>query len=275
MLARWQRQGRCVLGCLALAGVAGPSVAVAANAARGHKSGISAHSSLAAHGVPECAEPQLLEDSRGTVGRPCSLKEEVACLPGGDTFSNPVIDWGDGTRSPGVIAASRTEGRTIGSVSVEGRHTYKTPGNFHITIQVTDDRTGQTYEGGWHTSAMIGPPSPSSPAKPTPVGPAPKSGGQAAPVSARGRVFTTARGKLRREVLAAVVSRNLAAAQLRARVSWGDGTASSGTVTGSVPALRVSGRHRWRHAGHYAVTVTLTGPSGQTLARAVGRANVL
>ncbi|HLI59082.1 MAG TPA: hypothetical protein VKV21_05400, partial [Solirubrobacteraceae bacterium] len=49
------------------------------------------------------------------------------------------------------------------------------------------------------------------------------------------------------------------------RISWGDGTTSTGTVTGTPPTptsvnglYTVSGSHRYGHAGVHLVTVTAT-----------------
>ncbi len=71
-----------------------------------------------------------------------------------------------------------------------------------------------------------------------------------------------------------MVSTALPAAQVRASISWGDGTVSSGTISGSPPELRVSGLHRWPRAGRYLVTITLAGPDDQALARALSRVHV-
>lgn len=39
--------------------------------------------------------------------------------------------------------------------------------------------------------------------------------------------------------------------------------------------LRVSGRHRWRHSGRYAIIVALTEASGHVVAKATSRAVVV
>jgi hypothetical protein len=246
---------------LALATLAGVSSAAAANS----------------RGVEGCVEPQFITDELGTVGQPFSLSEGVTCLPPGDTFSDPVIHWGDGTSSPGAIAAQGSNGGAFSYVAVTGEHTYSQSGGFPINIEVTDNQTGATYEGGWHTAAAINPappsPPPPSPPAPAPGPPAPGPGTPTAYVSASGRTLTALRRSPRRAVVA-VLSTTLASAQLRASVSWGDGAASDGTVTGASPTLEVIGEHRWRRAGRFTVTVTVTDTSGHVVARVVDRATV-
>ncbi len=120
-------------------------------------------------GVEGCAEPQYLRDELGTIGQPFAFTEEVSCLPDGETWSNPVIHWADGTTSPGTITSVRSPspGAGFASVTVTGQHTYNQPGNFPITVVVTD-QAGQEYEGGWHTNAAISPAT--SPSSPCPEG---------------------------------------------------------------------------------------------------------
>jgi hypothetical protein len=274
MSRRWQRLGLCLLAAMVLGGL-GVGVALAANVTGSHRSGVAAHSSSVADEGGGCVEPQFIKDELGTVGRPFLFSESVSCLPGGHEWSDPVIHWGDETISPGVITAVSLEDDEFGGMSVAGQHIYSRPGSFLIWVEVTD-QIGQTYRGGWHTDAFISAPSPPPPVTPTPAqpgSPTPEQGSQNARASAHGRVFTALRGKSRRRVVA-VVSTTLPAAQVRARISWGDGTVSEGIVSGSAPELRVSGRHRWRRSGRYVITVTVKGPSGKILARAAGRANV-
>jgi hypothetical protein len=117
-----------------------------------------------ARGVEGCAEPQFIMDELGTVRQPLSFTESVGCLPEGETWSSAVIHWGDGTTSPGTIASASPpspEGG-IAHVTVTGQHTYNQPGSFSITVTVTD-QANEVHEGGWHTNAVIGPPSSPAP----------------------------------------------------------------------------------------------------------------
>jgi hypothetical protein len=108
-----------------------------------------------APGVAACAEPQFIRDELGTVGQPFSLTESVGCLPQGETWSNATIHWGDGTTSAGTIAqVSHPTTSDPATMTVTGRHAYSQPGSFQIKITVTN-QAGETYEGGWHTNALI------------------------------------------------------------------------------------------------------------------------
>ena len=64
------------------------------------------------------------------------------------------------------------------------------------------------------------------------------------------------------------------AAQLRAMISWGDGSVSRAALRGRPPELQVIGRHRWSRPGRYAVTVVVTDAAGQVLTQATGLARV-
>jgi hexosaminidase len=63
-----------------------------------------------------------------------------------------------------------------------------------------------------------------------------------------------------------------APSEFTATIDWGDGTHTSGTITGTGPSNRqinslfeVSGAHRYATPGRYTGTVTLTGPQGTEL----------
>ncbi len=167
-----------------------------------------------------------------------------------------MIHWGDGTSSTGHITGIHSVAGEPGSVAVEGSHVYGQPGGFGISISVTDDQTGVLYEGGWHTAAMISEP------KLVPIR-----------LAAHAHTVSTVRGHRRREAVA-MLTTNATPAMLRASISWGDGAVSDGTIGGVPSSLHVTGWHRWRRAGRYAVTVTVTGPKGRVLAVTVGRAIV-
>jgi hypothetical protein len=62
----------------------------------------------------------------------------------------------------------------------KAQHIYNQPGNFGISVYVTD-QIGQTYKGGWHTSAAISALSPPPPTAPTPAPPAPLTPGHGSP----------------------------------------------------------------------------------------------
>jgi hypothetical protein len=265
----------CILGGVTFAGVmviGGPSVAAVVDSPGGRP--LLQPFDSTTHGIEGCAEPQFISDRLGVVGEPFALSESVGCLPRADTFSSPVIHWGDGTSSAGSIAGGQSSAGESDFVTVEGEHEYGQPGSFGISISVTDNQTGMLYEGGWHTNALISapvavppPPAPAPPQHPI----EPKS--QTARLAAHARTISTVGGRRRREVVA-MLTTNATPALLRASISWGDGAVSDGSISGAPPSLYVTGFHRWRHAGRYVVTITVTGPDGHVLSTAVGRATV-
>jgi hypothetical protein len=165
MNAAMPRNPRTPLGRHALATVLAVFAALLAGALLGTPTP-AAGDGLAplARGVEGCAEPQYILDAPGTVGQPFLFREGVACLPGEETWSSAMIHWGDGTTSAGTITSVRQPSPEAGfaSVTVTGQHTYSQSGSFPITITVTDE-AGQSYEGGWHTYAVISPSSSPSP----------------------------------------------------------------------------------------------------------------
>src|ERR1700730_1239148 len=78
----------------------------------------------------ECVIPEILMRRAGVVGQPFHLWREVLCLPSGDTFSAPEIDWGDGTTSAGTMTV--LEGSLKGRVAVSGEHVYDSPGGYWL-----------------------------------------------------------------------------------------------------------------------------------------------
>ena len=183
----------------------------------------------------------------GVVGQPIGYSQDIFCVPNGDTVSNAVIEWGDGRTSQGTIAAHES-----GLVLVTGNHVYTSPGRFTIRATVTDEANGQSYSGGSEVGAEIRPSS----------------------VSSTGCDFTVRRGTPIRSREVALIRAGTPSTNLHATISWGDGTESRGAVTGN-GTLRVSGSHRWRRFGRYAIIVTLMDASGHIVARATGRAVVV
>jgi hypothetical protein len=221
-----------------------------------------------------CAEPQFIELVPWVTGQPFAFSEGLGCLPSADQLSEPTIDWGDSTTSPGVIS-----NKAAGSATVGGQHTYSRPGSFHVSVQLTDDTTGQTLTRGWHTEVEVSegpvarpsaPPAPSRPSSPVDPSPPP---GVAARVAARSASLR-ARVDKRRRGAVAVLFTSAPATSLRARIFWGDGSSSRGLLRGSTPKLRVVGRHRWRHRRRYAITVLVTNARGQSLARVTDHVRV-
>ncbi len=234
---------------------------------------LSAIGSASATAESYCAEPQFIQLSIVAVGQPFHFSEGLSCLPGSDPLSNAQIHWGDGSTSTGSLTVSGSEPE---QATVSGEHVYSATGSFHIVVYVTDTRTGETLMRGWHTAVMVTTAPPSPPVPPPPV-PSPPPGQPAPPGQhpeqpVRLRVGQPlARAGERVRLSLARASTALPISALRASISWGDGGHSSAALRGRSPELRVEGRHRWRRAGRYWFTVTITDRRGQTLARGRGR----
>ena len=222
-----------------------------------------------------CAEPAYIRLAPVTAGGPFSFSEGLACLPAGDQLSEPTIEWGDGATSVGTVSDAGMPG---GSEQVSGQHTYDSPGSFHISVRVTDLTTGQTLLRGWHTDvdvaqAPLAAPSTSPTPPPSQGGPSAGPNPAAPKASALGVTFH-ARAHRRRRGRVAALFTTAPAAQLRAMISWGDGSVSRAALRGAPPELQVIARHRWSRPGRYAVTVVVTDAAGQVLTQVTSLARV-
>lgn len=203
----------------------------------------------------------------GLADQSIAYSQEIFCIPSGDAVSNPVIEWGDGTTSVGTMSA-REQDRVV----VAGEHVYTSPGTFKIRAKVTDVVSGQTYSHGSEMWADIrrAPLSTTPVTCDAPVFDPPRS----TSVATVGCELKVRSGSPIRSYEVARVRTRMLSADLRATISWGDGTKSAGVVTGT-GALRVSGRHRWHHSGRYTIIVTLTDTRGKVVAEATGSAVVV
>jgi hypothetical protein len=205
----------------------------------------------------------------GAAGQSIAYSQGILCVPNGDAASDPVIEWGDGTTSVGTITSQKP-----GYIVVTGAHIYTSPVTFKVRAMVTDVVSGRTYSGGSEREVDIRP-------APVPATPAPSKAPASGPdpprsksVSAVGYDFKVRRGSPIRGREVALIRTGTPSTDLRATISWGDGTKSRGAIAG-IGTLRVTGRHRWRHPGRYAIIVTLTDASGHVVARVTGRAVVV
>jgi hypothetical protein len=145
------------------------------------------------------------------------------------------IEWGDGGSSSGTVSGSG------GSFSVSGGHTYADEGTHPIAVKITDvDNSSNTATTS--STASIGD----------------------AALSATG-VSTTSPMAFSGTV-ASLTDANTggSASDFTAKIEWGDGTSSSGTVSGSGGSYSVSGSHTYATTGPFEVSVKIEDDGGST-----------
>jgi hypothetical protein len=176
------------------------------------------------------------------------------------TFSDPnplanksnimaVINWGDGHTSNGTITGPDANGLFM----VAGTNTYakSNPNSPNGSYTVTATITGPSGESGTATSTAL-------------------LTGATSPVLASPVTFAVTPGTPFTGTVATFTDSNPAAMTTKpiAQITWGDGHASQGTVTGpdANGVFTVTGTNTYQSfgTGTYPVTVTITDPSGQT-----------
>ena len=154
------------------------------------------------------------------------------------------IDWGDGTTSTGTVAGGG------GSFTVTGSHQYAEEGSYTVTVNVVDDGGSTTSATGKLTVADA--------RLAAACSMAPFSG-----QSFSGSVasFTDA-------------NPNGNAADFSATINWGDGSTTTGAVSGGpgTSPYGVSGSHAYASTGPFTVVVTINDVGGST---ATARCSVL
>ena len=158
------------------------------------------------------------------------------------------IAWGDGSTTTGTVVGSS------GSFTVEGGHTYGDEGSDPavVTLTHTSDNAQATASGS---------------------------------VAVAEDDVLTGHGQTIRPHANQAFSGAVAtfsdtdtingAGDFNATINWGDGTTTSGTVSGGSGTFTVSGSHTYTHPGHENMTVTLTDDApGTATATALSSANV-
>ncbi len=195
----------------------------------------------------------LFSGSTTVTGSPgVGLTNVTVATVGGENDPNDLavtIDWGDGTVTGGTVSGG----------NVLGSHTYAGNGQFAIAVTVNDDTNAQAFAfTDVQSTALIG----------------------LAPVA--GDQITIAEGNsvaVGQEV--ATFTDNILSdtpSSFTATIDWGDGTTSTGTVTGGSGSFTVtSSGHTYSGAfgdeGQNTVTTTLTRTSDNTVATAFGAVN--
>ena len=159
------------------------------------------------------------------------------------------IDWGDGTTTPGTVSGGS------GSFTVTGQHTYADEGAFSFTVTVTETGAGGATASSSATATVT----------------------ESDALSGSPATFSATATQPFSGVVATFTDTNTAnvAGDLTATIDWGDGTTSSGTVSGGGGTFTVSGSHTYASSGSFPVVVTLTDDSpGTATAQVTSTANV-
>jgi hypothetical protein len=142
------------------------------------------------------------------------------------------IAWGDGSTSVGTVSGSN------GAFTVNGSHTYTDEGSFSVSVTLTDDAPGTASTTASSTATVA----------------------EADALTGTGTPITATEGQAFTGTVASFTDTNTAnvASDFTATINWGDGTTSSGTVTGSNGAFAVSATHTYADEGSFTASVTLT-----------------
>jgi hypothetical protein len=140
------------------------------------------------------------------------------------------IDWGDGTTSAGTVT-----GAPGGPFTVTGTHTYAEDGTYAPVVVLSDDAPGTARATATATAVVA------EAVITGTVSFAPTEGGFSGAVA----TFTDP-------------GSSDPAGNYAATISWGDGTTTAGTVTGSAGSYTVTGTHTYADEGPRNVAVTFT-----------------
>jgi PKD repeat protein len=159
------------------------------------------------------------------------------------------VDWGDGTTTAGVVLGSG------GSFTVTGSHTYADEGNFTIKVTLTDDAPGTATATATSTAAVA----------------------EGDHLTGSGIAITPTEGTAFTGAVATFADTNAGnvAGDFTASIDWGDGTTTTGTVSGGAGTFTVSGTHTYGDEGSFNAKVTLTDDApGTATATAVSAVTV-
>ena len=153
------------------------------------------------------------------------------------TQFNALIGWGDGQSSLGMVQGGPNQFMVMGS------HPYASPGTYTTTITVVGQ--GNVPGGSATGTASISP-----------------SG-----IALNGQTIVGTAGQLLNNVaVATITDSDLQHTQdfFTALISWGDGQATQGMVTGNPGKFNITGSHTYATPGSFPVTVTLANQAGKT-----------
>ncbi|HEV3342193.1 MAG TPA: TIGR03118 family protein, partial [Pirellulales bacterium] len=161
-----------------------------------------------------------------------------------------VINWGDGSVTAGTVTGSG------GQFAVSGNHTYTKDGAFPMTVTIENSSSfpGQTESTA--TGSALASPGAALTATATTIAPS------------EGHTFS---GTV--ATFADTGSSNPATA-FTATINWGDGTSSTGTVSGASGSYTVAGSHNYADGGSFQVTVDVVETAVSATVSAVSTATV-
>lgn len=148
------------------------------------------------------------------------------------------IDWGDGSTSSGTLT-----GPNGGPYDVNGTHTYQQEGTYPVQVHITDTDSANTADAT--STASVGDAALTSSCGMPPV---------------TQQTYTGPTATFTDNNSFATIS------DFSATINWGDGTSSSGTITGGPGPgpYTVSGSHTYTSTGPFTVTTTITDDGGST-----------
>jgi hypothetical protein len=154
------------------------------------------------------------------------------------------IDWGDGTTDTTTVTGG------AGSFTVSGTHTYVDEGTFTLKVTLTDDAPGTASATATNTAVVA----------------------EADVLSGTGISIDVTEGQSFSGQVATFNNTGYPgnpASDFTATIDWGDGTTTSGTVSGTSGFFTVSGTHTYADEGRFTPIVTLSDDAPGTASASV------
>jgi hypothetical protein len=149
------------------------------------------------------------------------------------------IDWGDGTIDAGTVSGT-------GTFTVSGNHAYADEGSYPVSVVITDDAPG-TASATATTTATVA------------------EGDAGALISA---TISPTEGQTFSGAVATFTDTGYpdqVASDFTANIDWGDGTITTGTVTGGSGIFTISGSHSYAEEGTFTILASFSDDPPSTL----------